>query len=104
MDRQILIEKVQALKTRFDLLKLLNEVKADLLGSDAYPFTMKKLLILCNPKNDGEKKQDRYRSFSIPKKSGGERTISAPCGNLKWMQICINEIFKAIYTPSPYAM
>lgn len=98
------MEKVQALKNRFDLLKLLNEIKADLLGSAAYPFTMKKLLILCNPKNDGEKKQERYRSFSIPKKSGGERTISAPCGNLKWIQLCVNEIFKAIYTPSPYAM
>lgn len=104
MDKQTLIEKTQALKTRQDLLKLLNEVKADLLGSAAYPFTMKKLLILCNPKNDGEKKQERYRSFSIPKKSGGERTISAPCGNLKWMQLCINEIFKALYTASPYAM
>lgn len=104
MDKQTLIEKAQALKTRRDLLKLLNEVKADLLGSAAYPFTMKKLLILCNPKNDGEKKQERYRSFSIPKKSGGERTISAPCGNLKWMQLCINEIFKALYTASPYAM
>ena len=104
MDKQTLIEKAQALETRRDLLKLLNEVKAELLGSSAYPFTMKKLLILCNPKNDGDKKQERYRSFSIPKKSGGERTISAPCGNLKWMQLCLNEIFKALYTASPYAM
>lgn len=104
MDKQTLIEKVQALETKRDLLKLLNEVKADLLGSASYPFTMKKLLILCNAKNDGEKKQERYRSFSIPKKSGGERTISAPCGNLKWMQLCLNEIFKALYTASPYAI
>ena len=104
MDKQTIIEKAKALETKFELLNLLNEVKADLLGSTAYPFTMKKLLILCNPKNDGEKKQERYRSFSIPKKSGGERTISAPCGNLKWMQLCINEIFKAIYTASSYAM
>ncbi|MBD5190624.1 MAG: RNA-directed DNA polymerase [Bacteroidales bacterium] len=104
MDKQTLIEKARALKTRRDLLKLLNEVKADLLGSAAYPFTMKKLIILCNPKNDEEKNQERYRSFSIPKKSGGERTISAPYGNLKWMQLCVNEIFKALYTASPYAM
>ena len=104
MDKQTIIEKAKAIETKFDLLNLLNEVKADLLGSTAYPFTMKKLLILCNPKNDGEKKQERYHSFLIPKKSGGERTISAPCGNLKWMQLCINEIFKALYTASPYAM
>lgn len=104
MDKQTLIEKAHALETRLDLLKLLNEVKADLLGSSAYPFTMKKLLVLCNPKNEGDKKQERYRTFSIPKKSGGQRTISAPSGNLKWMQLCLNEIFKALYTASPYAM
>ncbi len=55
MDKQTIKEKAKALETRFDLLNLLNEVKADLLGSTAYPFTMKKLLIFCNPKNDGEK-------------------------------------------------
>lgn len=104
MDKWTLIEKAQALETKFDLLKLLNEVKADLLGSVVYPFTMKKLMVFCNPKNHGEKKQLRYRSFSIPKKSGGERTISTPCGNLKWMQLCLNEIFKALYSASPYAM
>lgn len=104
MDKQTLKEKVQTLETRHDLLNLLNEIKADMLGSAAYPFSMKKLLILCNPKNDRERKQERYRTFSIPKKSGGERTISAPCGNLKWMQLCLNEVFKALYTASPYAM
>ena len=104
MDKQTVINKAQDLETRHDLLNLLNEIKADMLGSAAYPFSMKKLLILCNPKNDGDKKQERYRTFSIPKKSGGERTISAPCGNLKWMQLCLNEIFKALYTSSPYAM
>ena len=104
MDKQTLREKVQALETRRDLLKLLNEVKAELLGSASYPFTMKKLLILCNSKTDGDNTQERYRTFSIPKKSGGERTISAPCGNLKWMQLCLNEIFKALYSASPYAM
>lgn len=103
MDKQTLKEKAQTLETRYDLLNLLNEIKADILGSAAYPFSMKKLLILCNPKNDRDRKQERYRTFSIPKKSGGERTISAPCGNLKWMQLCLNEIFKALYTASPYA-
>lgn len=55
---------------------------------------------LCNPKIG----DNRYRKFEIPKKSGGVRTIFAPNGNLKWMQLCLNEIFKAIYTPSPYAI
>lgn len=86
--------------TRCDLLDLLNEVKADLGGTNAYPFTLHKMMCLCNPARG----RRRYRKFDIPKKSGGARTIFAPKGNLKWMQQCLNEIFKAVYTPSPYAM
>lgn len=100
MDKQQLIEKTRQLATRSDLLSLLNEVKAELSGSHAYPFTAKQLGFLCNP----NKHEKRYKAFTIPKKTGGVRVISAPCGNLKWMQLCLNEIFKALYTPSPYAM
>ena len=83
-----------------ELLDLLNEIKVDLAGSAAYPFTMQKMMRLCNPKLG----ENRYRRFEIPKKSGGVRTIFAPNGNLKWMQLCLNEIFKTLYTPSSYAM
>lgn len=100
MDKEQLITKAHAMQTKTDLLNLLNEVKADLLGDKSYPFTWKQLKILCNPKND----KNRYTLFQIPKKSGGTREICAPCGNLKWFQLCLNEIFKALYTPSPYAM
>lgn len=99
MDKQLLITKTRAVTDRQSLLDLLNEVKADLLGSTAYPFTMKGMMKLCNPNFEFA----RYRTFSIPKKSGDYRSISAPEGNLKWMQICLNEIFKALYTPSRYA-
>lgn len=101
MDQKTLIAKTRTLTSRDDLFNLLNEIKADLLGDGAYPFTLKQFLILCNPKNSNRK---RYYTFDIPKKSGGVRRICAPCGNLKWIQICLNEIFKALYTPSPYAM
>lgn len=100
MDKEKLIAKAHALETRKDLFNLLNEIKADLLSDNVYPFTRKQFLILCNPKND----KKRYHLFEIPKKSGGFRQICAPCGNLKWFQLCLNEIFKALYTPSPYAM
>lgn len=100
MDKTILIDKAHKLETRRDFLNLMNEIKYDLMGNKDYPFTMKKLAILCNPKNEN----GRYSFFEIPKKSGGSRPINAPCGNLKWFQICLNELFKAIYTPSPYAM
>ena len=99
MDKQILIDKARKLETRKDFLNLMNEIKSDLLGNKNYPFTMKRLLILCNPKyNDKE-----YRLFEIPKKTGGVRKIYAPCGNLKWFQKCLYELFKALYTPSLYA-
>lgn len=100
MDKETLISKARSLATRKDLFDLLNEIKAEFLGNKAYPFTRKQFLILCNPKND----KHRYHSFEIPKKSGGFRQICVPCGNLKLFQICLNEILKALYVPSPYAM
>ncbi len=100
MDKEVLIAKARALGCLKDLFNLLNEIKADLLGDKLYPFTLRQFQILCNPKND----KDRYKTFEIPKKSGGTRKISAPCGNLKWFQLCLNEMFKALYIPSPYAM
>ncbi len=101
MDKQTLIQKAHALKSRTDLLRLLNEVKAELSGNSDYPFTRRQLGLLCNP---NVRRAEAYRKFSIPKKTGGERVISAPTRNLKWMQLCLNEVFKAVYTPSVSAM
>lgn len=100
MDKETLVSKARALETPKDFLYLMNEIKADLLGDNSYPFSVRQLHILCNPKND----KKRYFSFEIPKKSGESRQICTPSGNLKWFQICLNELFKALYTPSPYAM
>lgn len=41
MDKQTLITKAHTLETRKDLFNLLNEIKAELLGDKAYPFTRK---------------------------------------------------------------
>lgn len=100
MNKEQLIAKAAELKTRDDLLDLLTEIKAELMGDKLYPFTHKQVAIFSNPKLE----RNRYKTFFIPKKSGGQREICAPHGNLKWMQICLNELFKALYTPSPYAM
>ena len=99
MDKQLFITKIRNVDDRQSLLNLLNEIKAELLGRKTYPFTMRKMMKLCNPKFENH----RYYQFTIPKKSGGIREIDAPIGNLKWMQICLNEIFKVIYTPSSHA-
>lgn len=45
-----------------------------------------------------------YKSFKIPKKSGGFRTISAPVNDLKDIQRAINAMLLSIFEPSPYAM
>lgn len=100
MDRPILIDKIRRLQNRYDFLSLLNELKADLGGDNSFPFTSRQLGILCNPKYGSH----RYRTFEIPKKTGGKRHIAVPCGTLKWFQRCLNEILKAVYTPSLYAM
>lgn len=45
-----------------------------------------------------------YKSFKIPKKSGGFRTISVPVDDLKNIQRAINALLMSIFEPSPYAM
>lgn len=67
MDKNTLSSKARTLKNRKDLFNLLNEIKADLLGDKAYPFTWSCFRCLCNPKLE----MGRYRFFDIPKKSGG---------------------------------
>lgn len=101
MDRQHLIAKIRNMTDKESLLTLLNEIKADLLGGRSHPFTMQAMMKMCSTKLDFPW---RTKTLYLPKKSGGSREISAPCGNLKWMLRCLNEVFKAVYTPSPYAM
>lgn len=43
--------------------------------------------------------KNKYKQFTIKKKSGGERPISAPHYKLKTIQKCINEILNAVFTP-----
>lgn len=40
-----------------------------------------------------------YRSFDVPKKSGGVRHILAPCGELKYMQQRLNQVLQSVYEP-----
>ena len=107
MDKMEIVQIASQMSTREDLLALLNRIKQDEIresGFDAdkfYPFTMKQLLYYCNPNHGFH----RYRQFKIKKKSGGFRLITAP-RNRSFMILLqsVNEILKAIYTPSDYAM
>lgn len=107
MDKTEIVQIASRMSTREDLLTLLNRIRQDEireLGGDAdkfYPFTMKQLLYYCNPNHVFH----RYRQFKIKKKSGGFRQITAP-RNQSYMMLLrsVNEILKAVYTPSNYAM
>ena len=49
-------------------------------------------------------RQDSYRQFHIPKKSGGVRTITAPDGELKDIMLTLAFILSELYVPTPEAM
>lgn len=107
MDKTQITQIASQMSTREDLLALLNRIKQDEireLGYDTdkfYPFTMKHLLYYCNPNHVFH----RYHQFKIKKKSGGFRQITAP-RNQSFMMLLqtVNEILKAMYSPSDYAM
>lgn len=107
MDRTKIIETASKMSSREDFLSLLNQIKRARLsemGFDAgsfHPFTMKHLLYYCNPNHVFH----RYRQFKIKKKSGGFRQITAPRNQSYVLLLqAVNEILKAFYTPSDYAM
>lgn len=106
MDKDTLAKTARQLETKEELLGLLNRMKQDEMAEAGmedkfYPFTMKHLNYYCNPKNSFH----RYKQFKIKKKSGDFRLITAP-RNQSFMQILrlVNEMFKAMYIPSEYAM
>lgn len=49
-------------------------------------------------------RRQAYKTFKIPKKSGGFRTISSPFSDLKNIQRAINVLLLSIFEPSSYAM
>ena len=106
MDKNTIAVMAQKMETKEDILTLLNRMKQDEmeelgLGEEVHPFTMKLLNYYCNPNNTFH----RYKQFEIKKKSGGIRLITAPRNqSFKLMLHYVNEIFKALYIPSDYAM
>lgn len=89
------------MQTKADLLRLINSMKKDELNEQFRAFTMKQLGWYCNPKHVF----NRYVDFKIPKKSGGERTISSPgTRSYKYLLHYVGLILQSIYEPSSHAM
>lgn len=107
MEKVQITQLASQLTSKEDLLALLNRIKRDEMGemgldvSMFHPFTMRHLNYYCNPNHVFH----RYRQFQIKKKSGGQRIITAPRSpGFMMMLQAVNVIFKAMYTPSNYAM
>lgn len=106
MDKAQLVKLASDMSTRGDLLNLLNsishsEAQMSKGEDESSLFTIEHLLYHCNPNNVS----NRYRKFKIKKKSGGFRQITAPRNqSFKMLLQAVNELFKALYTPSQYAM
>lgn len=89
------------IKTSKDFLNLLNETGKREFHDRFHPLSFSKILYYCSPIRE---ELGHYRTFTIPKKSGGMRTISAPVRDLKNTQTILNRIFLTVYKPSKYAM
>ena len=100
--QKIILEEFPKMKTQEDLLDLLNDVKRFLDGNPERfkPLSIKSLNYYKSIKVFGN---ERYKSFSIKKKSGKLRTINAPCAGLKVFQTCLNYILQSFYQPNANA-
>ena len=101
MENKEIRERVKQANNKGDFVLLLNDLVKDELGQYcAFEFSIKQINYYCNPNNV----RGRYRHFTIPKKSGGKRIISAPSKGLRHLLQYVNIILKAFYVPSEYAM
>jgi RNA-directed DNA polymerase len=78
-----------------DFLSLLNYCKKVLIGEKAIPFEMKQLNYYIVRQNQKRK----YKTFTVKKKSGGQRAIHAPVKGLKLLQACLNIILRSVFEP-----
>lgn len=101
MERDAIRTAAQTINNIEDIRRLLNRVKRETLGDKTHPFQLKQITYYCNPRRTSVR---RYINFSIPKKSGGERVISAPVPGLKSILFSLNTILQALYEPSKHAM
>ena len=93
MKREAIVRAASKMTSTHDFLVLLNRIKMDDLGEKGHPFTMPQLNYFINPRRN----KGHYRTFTIPKKSGGVRTISAPEKMLKSLLTYTNRILQAFY-------
>ena len=94
-----------SLKSKEEFLDLLNEVQKFVYGEDTENIFSLAFLVQCtNPKLFNEMCiRERYTTFTIKKKSGGERTIMAPFDEFCMLLRGFNYILQALFIPHPKA-
>ena len=100
MEKNEILNRTQSLTTVKDLADILNDIKLSEFGSLRHAITDKQLFHFSNANIVA----NRYKTFSIKKKSGGVREINAPCYQLGLILYLLNILLKAIYTPKSSAM
>ncbi|WP_299707482.1 reverse transcriptase domain-containing protein [uncultured Pontibacter sp.] len=90
---QYILSNFSSMKSKEDLLSLLNYAKVIIYGEKAVPFALKHI----NYHSNSKASKNRYTVFFIKKKSGAERTIHAPSKGLKVIQKCLNLILQTVY-------
>ena len=83
------------LQSKEDLVKLLSNAKNLLYGEECKPIQLKSLTYYANP----EICKKRYKTFTIKKKSGADRTIHAPVNGLKSILRALNFVLQCMYEP-----
>lgn len=83
------------IKSKEDLVLLLNQAKTILFGEQSRAIPLKSLTYYANP--DICKK--RYQAFVIKKKSGTDRIIHAPVPGLKSILRALNLVLQSVYEP-----
>jgi hypothetical protein len=83
------------LQSKEDLVKLLTDAKNLLYGEECKPVQLKALTYYANPTIC----KNRYKTFSIKKKSGADRKIHAPVKGLKSILHSLNFVLQCMYEP-----
>lgn len=88
------------IRNRKDFFEVLNLIAPLADGwALAEPMSARKIMRFASAKVRAKS----YVDFTIPKKSGGERKISAPIKDLKAIQTAINILLQSLFIPSPHA-